>query len=174
VLSFSHTTGYAILALGCIGNWKGERVFSEQIHECTGVPTPYLRQILFDLGKFGLIEGKRGYQGGFVLTRPAEKITLLDVVRAVEPEHSASDCLLALAGCSDATPCPVRGFWQKERARIEAKLRRITIAQAAESIRAAKWAQLATCPPPDRVKKRRASCGKASNRKKTTRSRRTS
>ena len=149
MLSFSRTTGYAILALGCIGSWKGQWVRSGQIHECTGIPTPYLRKTLFALVRFGLIQAKRGYQGGFVLRRPPEEITLLDVVQAVEPDYSASDCLLALDGCSDATPCPVRGFWKKMRAQIEAELRRITVAQAAESVRAARWGRLTTCPPPD-------------------------
>jgi Rrf2 family protein len=154
MLSFSHTTGYAILALGCIGSWKGDWVLSKQIHKCTGVPTPYLRKILLALGKAGLIDAKRGYQGGFALARPAKEITLLDVVRAVEHEKAGDTCLLALAGCSDATPCPMHGFWEKERAKIEAKLGRITIAMAADSVRAARWGKLTACAPPDYVPKR--------------------
>ena len=148
MLSFSRTTGYAILALACIGSWKGQLVRSSQIHECTGIPTPYLRKTLFALVRFGLIQAKRGYQGGFVLKRPPEEITLLDVVRAVEPDNSARDCLLALAGCSDENPCPVHGFWKEIRAQIEAELRSITVAQAAESVRAARWGRLTTCCPP--------------------------
>jgi Rrf2 family protein len=148
MLSLSQTSGYAVLALGCIGSWKGEWVLSKDIHKCTGVPMPYLRKILFALGKAGLIQAKRGYQGGFILARAPNKITLLDVVRAVEHEKPGEDCLLGLAGCSDATPCPMRSFWQKQRARIEAKLDSVTLAKAAESVRAARWGKLTACPPP--------------------------
>ena len=35
-------------------------------------------------------------------------------VEAVEPERPGSHCLLGLAGCSDATPCPMHAFWKKE------------------------------------------------------------
>jgi len=154
MLSFSQTTGYAILALGCIGSWKGDWVVSKQIHKCTGVPIPYLRKILFALGKAGLIDAKRGYQGGFALARPADEISLLDVIRAVEHKKPGDSCLLALAGCSDATPCPMHGFWEKESAKIEAKLSRITIAMSAKCVRAARWGKLTVCPPPDYVPKR--------------------
>jgi Rrf2 family iron-sulfur cluster assembly transcriptional regulator len=153
MLSLSQTTGYAILALSCIGSWKGDWVLSKTIHECTGVPMPYLRKILFQLSKTGLIQTKRGYQGGFCLERAPEEISLLEVVRAVEPER-ASDCLLGLAGCSDATPCPLRSFWKKERVRIEAELKRLTVAEAARAVRAARWGKLTACPPPDYVPKR--------------------
>lgn len=146
-MSFSQTAGYAVLALGCIGSWRGEWVLSKDIHKCTGVPMPYLRKLLFALGKAGLIRTKRGYQGGFVLARAPDEISLLDVVRAVEHEKLAEDCLLGLAGCSDATPCPMRSFWQKERTRIAAKLDSVTLAKAAESVRAARWGKL-TCPHP--------------------------
>ncbi|MHC4406256.1 MAG: RrF2 family transcriptional regulator [Planctomycetota bacterium] len=154
MISLSHTTGYAILALGCIGSWNGDWVLSNQIHKCTGVPMPYLRKVLFALGKAVLINAKRGYSGGFVLARPPEEISLLDVVKAVESRNQSHDCLLALAGCSDDTPCPVRGFWQKEKARIEAYLDRITVAKAAEHIRAARWGKLTECPPEGYTAKR--------------------
>ena len=168
MLSFSRTTCYAILALGCIGCWKGQRVLSGQIHKCSGIPMPYLRKTLFALGRSGLIQAKRGYQGGFVLSRPPEEITLLDVVHAVEHDESRSPCVLGLAGCSDATPCPLRGFWKGISAQVEAELRSITIAQAAESVRAARWGRLTRCPPPEAAKGRRALSKKAGRRKKTT------
>jgi Rrf2 family iron-sulfur cluster assembly transcriptional regulator len=154
MLSFSQTAGYAVLALGCIGSWKGDWVLSKQVHKCTGIPMPYLRKILFALGKAGLIVAKRGYQGGFVLARPPQEISLLEVVRAVEHDKPGVDCLLGLAGCCDATPCPLRGFWQKERARIDTRLARTSLVKAAESIRAARWGKLTVCPPPDYVPKR--------------------
>lgn len=160
MLSLSQTTGYAILALGCIASWKGQRVLARQVQKCTGISMPYLRKLLYALGKAGLIETKRGYRGGLVLARPAEKITLLDVVQAVEHENPLPDCLLGLPGCCEAVPCPMRNFWEKERARIKAKLGRITIAQAARSVVAARWGRLISCPseeaPPEPRQRQRA------------------
>jgi|GEM_PF-583009 len=144
MLSFSRTTGYAILALGCIGSGEGQRVLSSQIQTCTGIPMPYLRKTLFALVRSGLIQAKRGHQGGFLLSRPATEITLLDVVQAMEHGKSPDSCLLALPGCSDETPCPLRAVGQEVRKQIEAALRNVTIAHATESLRTARGRQLAT------------------------------
>lgn len=147
MLSLSQTVGYATLALGCIGSWKGQRVQSTQIQECTGVSMPYLRKILFLLGKAGLVDAKRGYQGGFLLAKPATEITMLDVVEALGKEEAVPECLLELEGCSDETPCPLHSFWHEERVRILKKLGEITVAEAAATVRAARWGKLTTPPP---------------------------
>ena len=153
MISLSQTTGYAVLALGCIGSWKGDWVRSEAISDCTGVPKPYLRKLLYALRHAGLVEGKRGYEGGFVLTRPPGKITLLEIAEAVESERPGSDCLLGLVGCSDATPCPMHAFWKKEWRRIRAELARTSLTKAAKCIREARWGKLTTCPTDDYVPK---------------------
>ena len=149
MLSFSQTTGYAILALSCIGSWKGEWVLSKQVSKCTGVPMPYLRKILYSLEQKGLIKSKRGYRGGFALARPPEEISLLELIQATETGTETFDCLLGLAGCSDKTPCPMHDFWHKERAKLEAELAKTTLADAGKCVRAARWGKLAGCPPPD-------------------------
>jgi Rrf2 family iron-sulfur cluster assembly transcriptional regulator len=158
MLSFSHTTGYAILALGCVESGNGHWVLSQQIHKCTGIPMPYLRKVLNALGQAGLIRTKRGYRGGFVLARPATEITLTDVVEAMERENPIPDCLLGLPGCSDATPCPLRSFWREERAKIERQLRDVTVAEAAECVRTARWGKLCR---PAKASSAAAKCGKA-------------
>jgi DNA-binding IscR family transcriptional regulator len=104
------------------------------------------------MGKAGLITTKRGYQGGFVLAQPASEITLLDVVKAVEPNEPGSGCLLGLAGCSDANPCPLRRFWQEEWPRIEARLRQETLADAAEFVKGS-HGKFTKCPGPNYVPK---------------------
>jgi Rrf2 family iron-sulfur cluster assembly transcriptional regulator len=54
------------------------------IAERTGLPQPYLEQILLALKGAGLVRSKRGVGGGYVLARPAEEITLGQIVSAVE------------------------------------------------------------------------------------------
>jgi len=73
------------------------------IAERTGLPQPYLEQILLALKGAGLVRSKRGVGGGYVLARPAEEITLADIVAAVEgpqlplsehPDHCEGHCVL--------------------------------------------------------------------------------
>jgi Rrf2 family protein len=170
MLSFSRTTGYAVLALTCIGSWKGQRVLAGQIHKCTGVPMPYLEKILFLLGRHGLVQSKRGHRGGFVLARPAEEISLLDVVFAIEHNKSPTDCVLGLAGCADEDPCQLRAVWPKIWAQIEVELRGITIADAAGSVHGIRRGRLTTCCSPDAAEQPKGTATERANgRKKAAR-----
>ncbi len=59
--------------------------------ERTGLPQPYLEQILLSLKGAGLVRSKRGVGGGYVLARPARAITLAEIVAAVDGPINAGD-----------------------------------------------------------------------------------
>ena len=61
------------------------------IAERTGLPQPYLEQILLALKGAGLVRSKRGVGGGYVLARPPEDISLCQIVSAVEGPIVAGD-----------------------------------------------------------------------------------
>ncbi len=61
------------------------------IAERTGLPQPYLEQILLALKGAGLVRSKRGVGGGYVLAREPREITLADVVRAVDGPITLGD-----------------------------------------------------------------------------------
>ena len=59
--------------------------------ERTGLPQPYLEQILLSLKGVGLVRSKRGVGGGYVLAREAATITLAEIVAAVDGPIVAGD-----------------------------------------------------------------------------------
>jgi Rrf2 family protein len=59
--------------------------------ERTGLPQPYLEQILLALKGAGLVRSKRGVGGGYVLAREPQQITLGQIVSAVDGPISAGD-----------------------------------------------------------------------------------
>ena len=61
------------------------------IAERTGLPQPYLEQILLALKGAGLVRSKRGVGGGYVLAREANEITLAEIVSAVDGPIQAGD-----------------------------------------------------------------------------------
>lgn len=61
------------------------------IAERTGLPQPYLEQILLALKGAGLVRSKRGVGGGYVLARPPSDITLGEIVAAVDGPIAAGD-----------------------------------------------------------------------------------
>ena len=125
--SLSHTTGYAIQALTCLTFRAPERVRADEIAECTGVPRPYLSKILHALARTGLVDSKRGYRGGFVLSRPPEEISLLQIVEAVDGPGWSDRCLLGLEVCSDERSCPAHQFWTALKDEIHSQLAAITL-----------------------------------------------
>lgn len=126
MLSLSQTTGYAILAMACMDGPGGHPVPVAYLARCARVPRSYLAKIIQVLAAKGLIETKRGYKGGILLTRPPKEITLLEVAEAIEGPDCLSACLLGMAKRWERA-CPTRTFWERERKRIEAELRSKTL-----------------------------------------------
>jgi Rrf2 family protein len=62
----------------------GGLVNAEQIAEAQHIPVNFLENILRDLRRAGIVESRRGQAGGYALARPAEEVSIADVIRAVE------------------------------------------------------------------------------------------
>jgi Rrf2 family protein len=80
----------ALLSLALRDNYS-EPTSVRDLAERTGLPQPYLEQILLSLKGVGLVRSKRGVGGGYVLARPAESITLAEIVAAVDGPIAAGD-----------------------------------------------------------------------------------
>jgi Rrf2 family iron-sulfur cluster assembly transcriptional regulator len=79
------------LALHAAADGDGSPTAVRDIAERTGLPQPYLEQILLALKGAGLVRSKRGVGGGYVLARPPEEITLSQIVSAVDGPIVAGD-----------------------------------------------------------------------------------
>ena len=99
---------------------KGERVAAAQ-----GIPLRFLENILMQLRHAGLVESRRGAEGGYRLARPAEEITLADIIRAIDgPLGSVSGVrpeALDFAGSAE----PMREVWIAVRAALRAVLEQV-------------------------------------------------
>ena len=87
----------------------------------TGLPAPALDQVLGFLRLAGLLEAPRGTEG-VRLARPASRISLLQVVRAIDGTGLWGRCILGLEECSDAMPCPAHVVWKETRGLLERHL----------------------------------------------------
>ncbi len=83
---------YASRALLSLALHHGDGPTSvRDIAERTGLPQPYLEQILLALKGAGLVRSKRGVAGGYILARPPAEITLAQIVSAVDGPIQAGD-----------------------------------------------------------------------------------
>lgn len=83
------------------------------IAERTGLPQPYLEQILLALKGSGLVRSKRGVGGGYVLARPPEEIRLSDIVSAVDGPITVGDFgePHANGACDHEGQCVLLSVW---------------------------------------------------------------
>ena len=81
----------ALLSLSLHEETAGGPTSVRDLAERTGLPQPYLEQILLALKGAGLVRSKRGVGGGYVLARPPEEITLGQIVSAVDGPIAAGD-----------------------------------------------------------------------------------
>ncbi len=79
----------------------------------TGLPQPYLEQILLSLKGVGLVRSKRGVGGGYVLARSADQITLAEIVAAVDGPIVAGDFGEPHkdGACDHEGQCVLLGVW---------------------------------------------------------------
>ncbi len=95
---FSQTAEYALRAVVSLADSGGRPLTTLQIAKLTQVPLDYLAKVMQALGRGGLVESQRGKHGGFSLARPASRLTILDVLNAVDPLPRIRSCPLKLRG----------------------------------------------------------------------------
>ncbi len=93
---FSQTAEYALRAMVCLAQNPEKSLTSQDLAQVTQVPAGYLSKVLHALVRGQLILSRRGVGGGFVLARPADTITILDVLNVVDPMQRITTCPLGL------------------------------------------------------------------------------
>jgi len=89
----------------------------------------YLEQLISALRKAGLVVSFRGAQGGYQLAKPAEEITIGEIIRTLEGPIAPMKCVEdGHTGCDHVELCATRVLWQKLQASMEAVLEQTTLA----------------------------------------------
>jgi Rrf2 family iron-sulfur cluster assembly transcriptional regulator len=100
------------------------------IADRTGLPQPYLEQILLALKGAGLVRSKRGVGGGYVLARTPEEITLAQIVSAVDGPIAAGDFgePHTDGACDHVGQCVLLSLWAEVGESIRIYLQSFTLA----------------------------------------------
>lgn len=123
----SQTAEYALRAVVALAGRPETSLTTQQIAEATKVPAGYLSKVMQALGRAGLVTSQRGLHGGFLLTRPLEKISVLDVIGAVDPIKRIERCPLGLPQ-HGANLCPLHKRIDRAIAMVEKEFRDATMA----------------------------------------------
>ena len=106
----------------------------EEIAATQDIPENYLRRLLIELKRGGLVASQKGPSGGYMLARPPARITMADVVEIIEGDYTPVECLEdgATSFCSRDSGCPMRDIWREVRDSVVGILRNATLQSLAE------------------------------------------
>lgn len=112
---------------------KGEGEFTpiKRMSEKLDLSFHFLTKILQQLTADGLLESFKGPKGGVKLARSADKITLIDIVLAIDGPDMLTECALGLPGCGLKNPCPLHDQWAETRDKIRDMLQQTTLTDLA-------------------------------------------
>ena len=106
----------------------------EEIAAVQNVPENYLRRLLIELKRGGLVLSQKGPSGGYMLARHPSKITMAEVVQIIEGDYVPVECLEdgSNALCQRADNCAMRDVWNEVRDSVNAILSGVTLQSLAE------------------------------------------
>ena len=109
---------YAVMAMADLAHEASQSGVSQpialgSISDRQAISQAYLEQIFMKLRRAGLVKGSRGPGGGYVLSRQAEDISILEIMEAVEEPVQMTRCSLSdVGGCVSGHRCLTHGLWQ--------------------------------------------------------------
>lgn len=124
----SQTAEYALRAIVHLADGSESPRTVQEIAARTRVSPEYLSKVLQGLRKGGLGRSRRGVNGGFVLARSPEEITVLDVIDAVDPIERIRKCPLGIRGHGRKL-CPLHRRLDEALAAVEESFASTTIAE---------------------------------------------
>ena len=131
-LQITRRADYAVRTMiEVVRSGDGAPVLTQEVAARQGIPAPFLAKIVLALTRGGLLRSYRGAGGGITLARPAESITLLQVVEAVDGPIAVSSCVLWPEECSRSGVCPVHEIWCEARTLLVNRLKETTLAELA-------------------------------------------
>jgi FeS assembly SUF system regulator len=127
MIRMSKLTDYAIVLLAHLAR-APETVTAHELARRSRVPLPTVAKLCKELSRAGLVISHRGRHGGYALSRPAESISVAQVVEALEGPIALTECLdPAGEPCGIEASCMARGSWDPVSRAIHGALERLPL-----------------------------------------------
>jgi Rrf2 family transcriptional regulator, cysteine metabolism repressor len=137
-MMFSTKAEYGIRIMAHLAAYDGDGPVSlSAIADAEGLPLAYLEHLVQRLRRADLVDSRRGAHGGYTLSRPADSITMAEVVEALEGDIAPIECISAQDDgtlvCSRETltdrVCPTKVLWTRVQGSIVRTLKDITLSE---------------------------------------------
>lgn len=128
-MQITRQADYAVRAMLYLSQLGPEqRASTSQIAEQKQIPPSFLAKIVSQLSVAGLLQTSRGARGGVALARPADQISLLDVVEAIDGPILLNECVGDHSACSFGSTCPMKPVWCDAQKELVGRLSETTFA----------------------------------------------
>jgi FeS assembly SUF system regulator len=132
VLRISKLTDYGIVLLARFAREApGTTLTAREMAESTSLPHPVVSKMLKTLASAELLRSHRGAKGGYSLVREPQRITVADILHALEGPLALMECSAGPGHCGQESSCGVREPWQRINQTVHAALRAMTLAELA-------------------------------------------
>ena len=130
MIRMTRLTDYGIMLLTLFAR-DGKRLMrsARDLAEESRLPLPTVSKLLKVLARHDLLEAHRGVKGGFRLARLAEKVTVAEIIQALEGPIGVTECSSHDGTCGIERSCIVRGNWQKINVVVLEALAKISLAE---------------------------------------------
>jgi Rrf2 family protein len=133
-MQITRQADYAVRAVLHLAQLKpDERVSTAQVSRAQAIPLTFLAKIVSQLAAAGIVHTTRGAQGGLRLARPAETVSLLEVVELMDGPLALNACVPDPESCPLTAQCPLRAVWCEAQAELAQRLAATNFGQLAHS-----------------------------------------
>lgn len=125
-------TDYGVRALINLAQNYPDGQAAPAISKDMDIPVGFLRQVLQELGRGGLVTSQPGRTGGYTLSKDPEEVTLYDIIEALEGKNEEPACALDGGPCHWEKACALHWVWMEAKEAFATALQSATLAQLAK------------------------------------------
>lgn len=117
MIKVSKLADYGVVVMGTLADMQAAAgptmasVTTGDISARTHLPMPTVAKVLKLLAKSRLVKSERGAQGGYLIARAPETITLAQIVSAVDGPVMLTECAEGMGSCTISDHCALKGRW---------------------------------------------------------------
>lgn len=134
MLRISKMTDYAILLMVELTR-QGETLSAHVLADRIRVEVPTAGKVLKLLAGAGLLSSYRGANGGYRVTRPASRISVAEIIAAIEGPIAMTECSVEVGLCHQEDNCHLRSNWQRISVAVARALEDVSLAEMSEPLR---------------------------------------
>ncbi len=130
MMRLSRLTDYAVVVLSQMTADGPGVSTAVGIAEATSLPQPTVAKVLKLLARHGVVESRRGTQGGYVLERAPKDISVAEIITAIDGPVALTACVDDAEGsCTVESLCPLRGRWDKLNTAVQGAFESVSLAE---------------------------------------------